>query len=49
MTSWITPTEAADITGVAEVTAEQIAAADGVFEIFSNVTTAASFRFARAR
>ncbi len=39
MTSWITPTEASDITGVAEVTAEQISAASAVVEIFSNVTT----------
>lgn len=39
MTSWITPSEAADITGVAEVTVEQISAASSIIEIFSNVTT----------
>jgi hypothetical protein len=42
MTSWITPTEATDITNVAEVTAEQISAAQVVIEIYGGVTTAAS-------
>lgn len=40
MTSWITPTEATDITNVAEVTVEQISAASVVIEIYGGVTTA---------
>lgn len=42
MTSWITPTEATDITNASEVTAEQISAATVVIEIYGGVTTDAT-------
>lgn len=42
MTSWITPTEATDITNAAEVTAEQISAANFVIDIFAGVVVAAA-------